>query len=543
MTNPLSRTLDVLSRSAHTSAIAVLGEALDGQNVDVRAGAAEALLHRGTLRAQSTFVERCAGLGDDVWDRLKRFGKLVDEAIDRTLLAGAEGMRRTALAEIRRAERFGLLSSVLKLRELARDELAEDAEQTIRFLVERLHTHRSGSGEAFIERFGRHVEDVRRDVTLAIGRALKAATPETPRELLIESLLRLGHPGDVVLRQLLWDAEPELRERAVGKLRETQHPGAIRFLIDSLSAPYPHPVVFECVAKRTDGAFVEALLRWLPASPTTTQRDNLGQLESVAMLVPDIVQPLADELQAAAVRLANIVRIGDERRSELLNWVLRGGSAAAREAASGFLDRMNAAESRAVVFNGLADENPDTQAWATHQLRKAGVEDAMGMLLQRLDDESEKVREAAREELGGFGLDLLLRVHDHLPRELCRNVGGILRKIDPDHADKLRAELNHPVHQRRINAVRAAVSLGLHTAAVDVFVTMIEDPDPVLRRMAAEVLGDIPQPVAVLALKSHFEDENPRVRDAVHGSLERLRKRGSSPSAPAPRETLQETAT
>lgn len=537
MADPLRKTLDLLARTTNTRAVDVLAGAMEGLD-EARVGAAEALLRRGSARAQAAFVTRCEALTGTDRERLKRYSSLVDDAIDRSLLAGAEDVRSCALAEVRRVDRFDRLESVLKLRDIARGNLSDEAEETARHLVERLHELRSAT-DGYVESQGRHIDDLRRDVLTTFESVVEQREDESLRDLAIDSILRLGHPDDPAVRSVLWDGSEEVRRLGAARLRRESHPGAMRLILDSLATPYPHPVVFECIRERIDPPFVEALLRWLPATPTRTQRSHLKQIGSVAFLTPERVAELPADLQARAVRFVECTGVEKAVRRSLLDWIIRNGTAEGREAASGYLAELDASESREIVFEGLAHEDTATQAWAMAQLRPTGVAEAMTLLVQRLDDESEEVREAAQRELQGFGLDLLFRIHDHLPADVRRSVGGIVRKIDPNHANKLRNELRHPVHQRRVNAIRATANLGLQYSVIEEFLVLLQDPDHVLRRMAAEVLGTIPQPAVVLALRARIEDPHQRVRDAVNASLGRIREFSEASRS---QNTLQETA-
>lgn len=185
------------------------------------------------------------------------------------------------------------------------------------------------------------------------------------------------------------------------------------------------------------------------------------------------------------------------------------------------------------------------QAWATSQLRALGVPQAIRLLIERLDSPLPAVREAARDELGSFNFELLLTIFEHLDETVGRRSGDLMRKIDPDWRPKLIAELASPIQRRRIRAARAAHALGLARDAQDGLVEMLSAAETLVRRTAAEVLGDVPTAEVVAALAAVLHDPSPRVREAAERSLADIHRAGlqvdwSSPSPPATSPNTQE---
>ena len=201
-----------------------------------------------------------------------------------------------------------------------------------------------------------------------------------------------------------------------------------------------------------------------------------------------------------------------------------------RLAAGAVLETAEPSCVRGILFDSLDSEDEDVQAWATSQLRAQGVPEALRLLIERLDSPLTAVREAARDELQSFNLELLLNIFDHLDPAVSRRAGALVQKIDPDCHQKLVTELTQPVRRRRIRAALAARQLGLAHEVQGCLVMMLSDADTQVRRTAAEVLGDIPNAEVVAGLTVLLNDSSPRVREAAERSLEEIRLHGLEPS-------------
>ncbi|MEZ6045129.1 MAG: HEAT repeat domain-containing protein [Planctomycetaceae bacterium] len=133
-----------------------------------------------------------------------------------------------------------------------------------------------------------------------------------------------------------------------------------------------------------------------------------------------------------------------------------------------------------------------------------------------------EVREAAREELKSFDLDLMIKIFDETPLRVVRQAGVLLHKLDTNLYTKLAERLQDPLRSKRIRAAQAAFALGLHRNVSQSLIGMLSDSDPMVRRTVVEILGDVPKRNVYDILYQMRNDQSPRVREGVIKSLQKL---------------------
>jgi HEAT repeat protein len=174
---------------------------------------------------------------------------------------------------------------------------------------------------------------------------------------------------------------------------------------------------------------------------------------------------------------------------------------------------MDQSMAQEIVTGGLESEDEEIQAWATHQLRSQHVPEAIGLLVERLDSPLPAVRAAARDELQGFDISIMLDHFEKISPAVCLRAGQLIRKIDLDCIDKLRKELESSIRRRKIQAARASVALGMHVELVPALISLLADTDPLVRRTGISSLATIQTAETIEALSGMLHDENERVRD------------------------------
>jgi HEAT repeat protein len=231
---------------------------------------------------------------------------------------------------------------------------------------------------------------------------------------------------------------------------------------------------------------------------------------------------LAPQLQSRVIEFVAAINLPQEEKLAVQAWLVQNGSAEGRLAASSILSSLDSGAVEQIIFNSLNSGEESIQAWATSQLRPQHIPETFSLLIERLDSPLEAVREAAREELSSFNVDMLLGIFDHLDPEICRRAGELTLKIDPECCFKLSRELAHPVCRNRIRAARAARMLGLHRRVLPALLAMLEHSDSLVRRTAVEVLDDVATREVIMALERLHDDPSPRVRETVAASLRKL---------------------
>jgi len=304
----------------------------------------------------------------------------------------------------------------------------------------------------------------------------------------------------------------------------------MQFVLDLMARSFPPPRVFQVIQERTDPEFVCHLLQRFPPNLSDVQQKNYRQLESVDWLKQgwSFFEAIPAELHGALVSFLSSTGIPHRDKSSVHQWIIRHGSTDARLASAEALSGMDDTAVKTALYQNLQSQDEEAQAWATGQLRAQGVPEAVRLLVERLDSPLESVRSIAREELHSFNLDLMLNLFEHLDASVCLKAGGILRKVDPDCVEQLRAELSGPVARKRIRAARAALALGMQNDLAADLRGMARDQDALIRRTAAEILGDLAATESFETLTGLVKDPNPRVRDAAERALTKVLARSAA---------------
>lgn len=524
MSDPVARTFELLTASPSAFAGEVLLAALEVEEKALRDRAAAALLTRSGARGHVEVIRRWGKFDEAVRSRIDRRAKHLEPALKYAIEHGDELLRRNAHEVARRCEAYDLLPVLLRALDSDDDRLADDAAQTIRELTDRLFEHLNQRGGIA----PRNPPVVRSQFLTALDQSITRFDERRRPEVIVETILALGDPGHFAVKKALWQGAPACRELAARLLLTSRHPGVMRLVLESFSLNYPHVRVFEAVSRRSDPEFICFLLRWFPQRLTKIQQKNFAQIESVAWLdrTGAGLEAIPPALEPALIRLIAALGVPFETKLAVQEWLLRNGSPEGRLAAADALGRVDQSAVQQIVLEGLSCDDPGVQAWATGQLRSFGGPEAFTLLIERLDSPLEQVRRAAREELSGFDLNVMLDLYEQLAPETCRRAGELLWKIDPDLLALVRAELAGPLRRRKIRVAQAVWKMGLHEHVVDALGGMLEE-DALVRRVAAEILATIASSEADRYLQRAADDPSPRVREVALRALEE-----SSPSVP-----------
>lgn len=523
MAEPLTQTFDLLTTTANPFAGELLIAALDVPVERVQAAAIQAIVTRGVVREHMEAIRRYPEFPPAIRKTLEQSATALLPAIRNSVMFGRSEYDLAALELARGGEAFGLVETLLELLQSDRPELREDAVGTLRFLVNRLYEHLHGHKEESKPPL-KNASQVQHLVTLALDQSLADFRGLAHAEVVVESLFVLTRPGDPIPQKLLAHVNLECRSLAKDLLLSSRHPGVIRFVLDSLSKPYPPSRVVDAVQEREDLEFILAALRWVPKRWTGTQERNLKLVEKIAWLERgmDELDLIPEELQSALVTLTSATGLSREKKQEVRQWVVRHGSPEARDAAIEVLVDSGVETVKDVVLDGLVSEDPHVQAWATGQLRSHHVPDALAKLIEQLDNPEACVQAVARQELQGFDLECLLSRFESMSPLALANASKLLQKIDPNCLARLSSEFGHSIRRRRIRAIRGALAYGWHFQMLPALLDLLKDEDALIRRTTVEVLGEAHRPEVLAALVALQNDPHPRVREAVEHALAKL---------------------
>ncbi len=539
MADPLAKTFDVLTTARSLSAIDLLVLAVESKRTAIQERAVAALLRRGATRCQTEVIRRLPRLSVAGRKALEEQGSRISGTLRQCLLHGDTELRTNAFAIVKTMDCFDQVPSLISILEQRDDPFQETACQTLQEMVNRVYDQTQvGTGRRASDRPVRNVQQARQTVLMALEAALNRFADLSFAREVVECILVLGDPDSTAVRKIFLQGSTACRELAANLLLTSKHAGVMKLLMDFMGQNYPNVKAFEAFENRSDAEFVFYVLRAFPKRLSENQQKNFKQLARFAWIHEDLL-PL-EEIPAglheafSAYIQANGMNL--DEKIEIQKWLLLNGSMAGRQAATQILESIAPDSVRGILFGSLDSENEDIQVWATSQLRSQGVPDSIRLLIERLDNPSAAVREAARGELASFDLSLVLNLFEHLDRDLCLRVGSLIRKTDPGCVQKLMDELNQPIRRRRIRAARAAEALGLAPDVERGLLAMLSDGDSIVRRIAAELLVCIPSPEVIVGLTALLQDPSPRVRDAAErslGEIGRSRSTSQQPVEPA----------
>ncbi len=550
MSNPLLKTLEVLTTSGNPLTVDVLIAGLHVPDDTIRIASLGALLKRHSTRGNIEIIKNLHHLTSEMRSAVERSMSALGQALRQGLMHGDPELRRNALEMVVWFEDFSQFPTLLNLLE---DENNTDRGATIdavQQLIDRLYEHltpgrhkphhdESAQSHAQL----RDAERVRRHVLTSLESACRRyEAHHCP--VVVEGTLALAGPDPAFLKKLLHETSAECG-RAVDELIHTStHPGVLSLIVDMMGLNYPHSLVLAAFEERDDVEFICHLLRNWPRTLSAFQQKNFKSLKNLPWLQParlklELIPPA---LQPRLVEFVQAGGLPQEHRLAVLEWLVKHGTVEGRLAATDVLVGLEGHQVQDVIIDGLKSAEPDIQAWATSQLRAQGVPGAFEMLIQRLDSPLPEVREVARTELGAFDVQRVLEMYEHLDTKTCAAVGRLLQKIDPHALDKLQQEMSQSIRRKRIRAARAALALGVHERALDGLLIMVQDSDALVRRTAVEVLAHLSSPVALETLTECLNDPSIRVREAATRSLRSIHERLREPAVHEPETAPAATA-
>jgi hypothetical protein len=519
VSGPLAKTFAVLTASSSLEASELLLAALDSCYEAICLPAALALTERNGLHGQREVLSRFPRLPSAVQQALQNRSEQFDGCLRQMLLHGDATQCREGMNGVRWLRSVNQIPQLIELMCRAHFPHLESAEQCLRDLVTLLEDDLRSTSVADA---GRTIVMSRRDrALLLLEQALGRYDQLVVKEPLIESILILGPPQHAAVKKVLWTGPLDCRERAGRLLLSSRHPKIMRQALESLKQTYPHPKAFEAVRTRTDVEFLCELFRFCSVKVSGTLAQNLRQIERVEWLEADEAPfPLIPQsLQPALLSFVFHTKVPTEQKARTQDWLLRNGGPEGRMAAAEQAALIDENVLQSVLVDSLDAEDEHVQAWAVTQLRQHAVPEAIALLIQRLDSPSAEVRAAARDELSGFNLELVLGLLDSLDAATARHVGELLRKIDLQVCAKLQRDLLSGIRPKRMRAAQAVVKLGYHRQLLQPLLSLAKDGDALLRRGIAELLGSLAEPEVLPVLESLANDPHPRVREAAAHSL------------------------
>ena len=531
----VERTLDLLARSREDAAAVALREALGRRDDLFGVEAALAISRHGSMRLKNEVVRSVATLSGRQKDALRHKARAFADATLHSLSSPEEADRRAAvewIAAVDDFERFPTLVASLVGSGKAAAEPADVPTilMTCEHLVERMFD--LCDGRDALDDAGdriRNAAELRRTMAAALVEACDSIEQSPCPEQLLEWTLILLDAESPACQRLVTKLPDPARTILLRTLMSGTHPGVMRLAWEMLKRSYPLPIAFDLWRQRRDPEFICHLLNKQPAAPTTLQIQNLQTIDDLPWLAGDEtaidtqLRSLPIALLPGVVSLLQLVSLPEPQQQLILRWLLENGDGPTRAAASEMFDLLSKKESHAIITNGLDHEDIEIQAWATSQLRPQDVPNAIRLLIERLDSDCDRLRDAARSELADFNFSRMVTLIDADPKHVTPAMGRLIQKVDPDSLDHARKELAHAIRSKRLKAVQTVQALGLSETLLPALIALLEDADMLVRRTAAEAIGHVPTRSALVALDNARHDESVRVRETAIAAMQKLR--------------------
>ncbi len=520
MASPVERTFHFLKNSRNKSALSVMVSALGSSSENIVELAVESLASSDRASSQLELINSYDQLPEKCREIIFSNANRMDRALEDVLRTGSQSRKLDALEIIEKGEAFGLIKYLIKELSLSeKNDISEQILSCIRGLTNSLY-------ERLLEKDSGipNIKSVVQGYLGVIEHSIHDLKLKEYHKNLIEFILIIGKPGGISIDKILKSNDTELVKKAEQLILTSQHPGVMSLASKYMSWKIPHKYAVTAFEKRTDPEFVYAILREFPDDVTDLDRKNYGNLSKISWLAKkeSLIVMMPPTLQVQMVRFVSILGIPDNFKTSFFQWVISNCSSEACHEASGVLSLLQSEEVIKMLSGGLESKDEGVQAWAVTQLRENHIPDAIKLIMERLDSPSEVVQDAARSELGSFNVDYIMQIYGQLKPEVCKNVGSLIKKVDPDYLNKFREYLLSPIISQRLRAIQVVNLLDLYDELVPELLELVGDQDQQIKRTLIEVLIRIPDPKVVEALNLMVEDENGKVKQAAEIAIKNM---------------------
>ncbi len=523
MSNGLTTTFELLTKTKNEAVTSLLVPALDCADTAVQEAALGAILDRHNVPGQREIIKRLHTINDRWKDILQeKYSRMTAVLRDAVLSSDHQLCVNGCQAALWFLE-YDLMPALINAAEDEAHPNKELAAETLLKLAELLYD------ELAQPRDGKNRRDpnlVREHVISALDKSVQRFSKHRRHEVL-EAFLLLVNRENSTLKQVLHEPHHPTFVPMVDLLARSPRSGVMRLLLSFLDDPKAPSVGLSALAKRADPKFVEYLLKKVGFEPSATAAMNIKRIDSIAWLKPDhdLIRTLDDAGQHSAVQLAVRSSMNRQDVYQIIERLLISGKVGGRRAAAESLAQFNGAQSNALALRALKDSDPLVQAHIALQLRPRGIPGALTKLVDLMESPFEPVRQAVRQGLEEFTFKKLLQTFDLLDDEHRRTTCELVAKVDPLVGEQLAAELKTPSRTRRLRALAMATAMqNVYKVELET-ISLLTDDDYVIRTQAAKALSLCDSEAACIALREAFFDRSMIVQESAEDSLITITRR------------------
>ncbi len=204
MTDPIAKTMQLLTTTANSHVVEVLILTLDISNEHVQNLAAVTLLKRDSTRGQIEVIRRLHTLCPETHSSIESEISRLSNALRKSLIHGDDELRKNGLELIQMIENYGQISTLLEMLKNDRSELNQLAVGTLRELINRLyeqsHFDKKSGGPG---KFLRNAAQIRHAVLTSFDSACASLDKLAHAEEVIEGVLILGNVQNFAVKKVL----------------------------------------------------------------------------------------------------------------------------------------------------------------------------------------------------------------------------------------------------------------------------------------------------------------------------------------------------
>ncbi len=524
MSGAFEITFKVLNHSRNARAIDTLIAALNVPSVRYQEAAIQGLVNHNNTRGHLEVFRRYSDWDEPFQDIVHNANaKKISNALNQGILHGEPDLKQTCLRLAEIVEVFDVVPILIQLLEEYQDNWTNQVVATLKTLVTKLyeHCHRIPGKKPDGKSPPRNVTDVSAHFLTELDAASVRLTDHTYLTELVECILILGDPDNYLVEKTLSHSPKHVKTAAADLLTESTHAGVMDLICASMRMNYPQRQLWNALQTRKDPEFVCHVLRWYSSRLSPICQQHLQQTKSLAWISEEDLQLsfIPPGLQERLVNFVQATGIHDDDKMNVFQWLINHGAPEGRLAAADAITKLDTVNVKDVIYGGLESDDVEVKAWATGQLRSQGLPDASARLVDMLDCPETLVRDVAREQLESFNLEFMLKNFEQIDDAVCERAAQVIQKIDPECISQLIQELLSPVNSHRAKAALAASKMGLVRDVVPAILEMLDDTDPLIRRVGIQVLADVPSQSVRSAVEPFLDDPSARVRDAAKQTL------------------------
>lgn len=445
--NPgMDLTFDVLATTRNEAAVGVLAMSLDSNDLQVRRRGIEAMLRRGDADGPMRVLRLWDRLCDEEVRTVQQHAAAMQPAVCEVL---AQPIHHPLWPQALDALRMLNLSAVLPLI-IDRAETCADRHLRGQMLATTIEMCTSLGMAA---RRDRGLPPHRREpVVRRLAESVRRY--EFHRcEGLVEAFLAASRWGDAELRTLLKDGSEEAAVIA-GPLVQSNLPAVVHLLAGFIRRRHLPLVVRRAVVARGDELFRDYLLAFVSERPSGTVLRNLRTLDELQCLAQwRTVVGKTPPAQHAALSHAYTANHHDLVRQLTVNLdILERGAPRADLAVSASLSRCAPLDTEKLLDAAMVvvdSQDPPHESEPLAQL--------LWRVMQLLDHPNPGIVERLRKLLQPLHAATFLGHAREAKDASYRKLGRLVRRIDPQAVDRIAEELRHPLLDRRLLGIEAAI--------------------------------------------------------------------------------------